>query len=265
MKTRALLLGAILAIASCGKKEKDKSDPATGGGSGTATATASGDAAGGGSGSATGSGSGSGSAEPDDDPMAQAKADEDARRKGKKTGLGAADEKPEVVVEDLIRGIASGKIAADRFLDPKKPVIERIKLPGGSDKPVPEIKGTHCGAKAKTKVADYIKRMVEAEAKGKADDVHQLWCNNAFADKDDPEFGADDMGDKPLAGVPMKHVSCVASGGGEYDEYFGVELLPDPALGFRIAAIVSVEGGDTSVGVLWHEVATELAAGKPCK
>src|SRR5262245_9994712 len=96
MKQCTIVMAAIVAIAGCGKKgsDKDKEQP---------TPVASIDAAataGSGSGSA-GSGSGSGSvAVVDDDPAA---AEETARRKDKKTGLGAPDEKPDVIVEDLVR------------------------------------------------------------------------------------------------------------------------------------------------------------------
>jgi hypothetical protein len=106
--------------------------------------------------------------------------------------------------------------------------------------------------------------MVEAEQAGKKDDDNQVMCTNEFADKDDPEFGADEMGDKPLGAVPMKHVTCGGMGAGEWSEIRHVEFVPDADRGFRIAAIVSTEGGAIT-GKLWHEVATEMKAAAPCK
>jgi hypothetical protein len=49
---------------------------------------------------------------------------EAARRQGKRTGLGAPDELPEVVVEALIAAIAEGKVPATRFIDPAEGYLE---------------------------------------------------------------------------------------------------------------------------------------------
>jgi hypothetical protein len=260
----AIASALFLSIVAC-KKDKPADPVTTGTGSAKdpgpgSAAVAPGSGSGSGAGSAVTAGSGSGSAEPVD-PSAAAEA---ARRKGKKTGLGAADEKPEVIIEDLIRAIGNGKAPIARFVDPKLGVVERISMPGGAEKPNPEIKKVHCAAAAETEAMKYIKNVVEAEAKHKADDVAQLSCWNEFADKDDPDFGADEMGDKPAGGVPMKHITCGTSSGGEWSEIAHVVWVPDATRGFRIAAIVSTEGGAIT-GKLWHEVATQLKAAKPCK
>ncbi len=267
----------VLAFGGCGKKDTAKTaegssaGSATGSGSAIGSAAAPGGAgsngAGSGAGSANaGSGSGAGSAAgsnagPGSD-VGSGTAEEAARRKDKKTGLGAPDEKPEVIVEDLLREIASGKVSAKRFVDPKRGVVERISMPGGSDKPSPEIKKRSCND---ARATAYIKSMVAAETKGKADELHQISCLNEFAAKDDPDFGSDEMGETPAGAVPMKQVTCVAGpGGGEYDEIFHVVFVPDAERGFRIAAVVSTEQG-ANTGKLWFEVATEIASPKPCK
>jgi hypothetical protein len=185
-----------------------------------------------------------------------------ARRTGKKTGLGAPDDKPEVIVEDLLRALAEGKVPASRFIDPKLGVIERIHLPGGSDEPAPEIKKHRC-KDADKRATEYVKAMVKASGSG--GDEGGMVCNNAFASTDDPEFGADEMGDKPGGVVPMKHVTCAGGAAeGEYGEIFHVEWVPDAERGFRIAAIVSTETGATT-GTLWADVAKQIKAAKPCK
>lgn len=266
---KQVLLTWCLAQSLTGCNKAKPPDP-TGSAAGSSTAavtTGSGSAGSGSAGSVAGSagsgfaGSGSGSASADVDP---AIAEEAARRKGKKTGLGAPGEKPEVVVEDLLRAIATGKLASKQFIDPKYGVIERISMPGGSDKPVPPVKRTLCRAAAETRTTEYVKAMVDADAKNKADDVSQITCRNEFADKDDHEFGANEMGDKPSGAVPMKQVTCGTSSAGEWSEIAHVVWLPDADRGFRIAAIVSTEGGAIT-GSLWHDVADELKHAKPCK
>ncbi|MEO8703792.1 MAG: hypothetical protein ABI867_27325 [Kofleriaceae bacterium] len=251
-----LALGCVLALSVVACKKEKPADSGVKATPGSAEVAP-------GSGSATGpatAGSGSGSAIVDDDPNA---AEEAARRKGKKTGI-ADGEKPEVITEELLRAIGTGKTPIKRFIDPKLGVVERIHMPGATDKPNPDIKRTLCGATAETDTAKYLKTAVDAEAAHKSDDYAQLVCWNEFADKDDPDFGADEMGDKPAGAVVMKHVTCGTTSAGEYSEIAHVVWLPDAERGMRIAAIVSTEGGAIT-GKLWHEVATELKAAKPCK
>ena len=191
---------------------------------------------------------------------------EAARRKGKRTGLGGVDDKPEAIGENLVRAIGSGKAAAKRFIDPKRLVIERIAMPGGGDNKLPEVDKTLCGDAAERRVTAYLKAMVDAEANADAknlDDGSRIHCSNEFADTDDPEFGANEMAEKPPAAVPMKQVTCWA-GEGEWNEISHVVWLPDAERGFRIGAIVSTEGG-ANTGMLWHEIAVALKAAKPCK
>ncbi|HEU0032214.1 MAG TPA: hypothetical protein VFQ53_16380 [Kofleriaceae bacterium] len=246
-------------LAGC-KKEK----PGTATGVGTGSAPVASDAATTtGSGSGSGAGSGAGVAMVDAREVDPDEAAELARRKGKATGLASATEKPAVITEELVRGIASGKVDVARFLDAKQPVVERIVMPGGMDKPVPEVKRTLCGAAAEKRVVAYVKQMVEREAKDHKDELHEIGCSNAFAEQEDPEFGADEMGNKTKT-VPMKHVVCSSSSAGEYDEIMRIEWVPDAARGFRIAAIVSTEGGAINK-TLWYEVATAIAKPKPCK
>lgn len=250
MKQHALAaLLAVWALAACSKDKPKPADQPTPGSAGSA-AVAPVDAA--------ASGSGSGSA--DVDPMA---AEEAARRNGKATGIASATEKPEVITEDLVRAIGTGKVDVQRFVDPKKGLVERITLPGGADKPVPEVKKRLCGDKAATRAAAYIKQMVEREATDQKDEIHGITCGNAFVDQDDPNFGSDEMGDAPKT-VPMKHASCWTQTAGEYDEIMHLEWVPDAERGFRLAAIVSTEGGAINK-TLWFEVATEMASTKPCK
>lgn len=271
---RSLLLSLILvAAAGCKKKSSESSAPAptttqaAPAGSGASPAS-SGSAAVASAGSepagsaAAGTGSAVGSASTDDTDEQWPSAEERERRNGKRTGLGGPDEKPEVIVEDLIRAIAAGKVPAKRFIDPKLGVIERISLPGGADKPVPDVKRHTCGD---ARATSYIKAMVEAEVRGKATDLYALHCNNQYATVEDPAFGTDPTADKPGPPVPLEHVTCMTGPGpDEYAELFSVVFVPDPKLGLRLAAMVSTEQG-ANAGKVWAEVATDIKRNKPCK
>lgn len=261
-----------LAFTAC----KKKAEVSTGSGSGSDSAAAGSGALGGsgsassGSGSASGSGSGSGSAAAGSGSAGSAAAgsgsdDDNADlefRKGKKTGLGGPDEKPEVITEDLIRKLGTGGMPVARFIDPKLGVHQRIVMPGGAEKPVPSVIKDHCGDAEKV-VAAYLKAMVDRETRGKADDDGQISCSNEFATKPDPDFGKDDGAEPEIPGVPLQNVTCGSSGAGEYDELRNVIWVPDATRGFRIAAIVSTEQG-ARFGKVFVDAAKSIAAAK-CK
>lgn len=275
---RSLSLSVILVAAvGCKKKSSEPLDPAptrsqaapagsvaspAGSGSAAAGSTGSSSAGSAAADGVAGTGGAVGSVSTADTDEQWPSAEERERRNGKRTGLGGPDEKPEVIVEYLIRAIAAGKVPAKRFIDPKLGVIERISLPGGADKPVPDVKRHTCGD---ARATSYIKGMVEAEVRGKATDLYALHCNNQYATVEDPAFGTDPTADKPGTPVPLEHVTCMTGPGpDEYAELFSVVFVPDPKLGLRLAAIVSTEQG-ANAGKVWAEVATDIKRNKPCK
>jgi hypothetical protein len=165
--------------------------------------------------------------------------DEASLRKGKRTGLGAADEKPEVLTEDLIRALASGKVDLARFIDPKRPPVEASSVSTPCDDP----KDKDCGYKPHGLGKGYLAAMVKA---GSAEDERKLTCDNRFAATPDPAWGARDRFGELEDGAkatPARYLTCSVFGGGEWAESFHVLFVPDEARGLRMVAQVSQDVG----------------------
>jgi len=191
--------------------------------------------------------------------------DEAALRKGKPTGLGAPDELPEVATEDLIRALAAGKIAPARLIDPAAGIAETIIMPGGGDKPEPEIHRRRCGKQADKLLLQVAKAMARREADGKADGDHAIECSNSFLAAPDPDFGKWEIDDAKRArpARPLRHASCGASAAVEYDSIFDLILVPDGQGKLHVAAILEWESGMNPEGP-YASLADDLA--KPgCK
>ena len=258
---------ALALVGGCSKKK----EPTPSAGSGTGSAAGSAAGSGSDAGSAAGSGAGSGSAaagsgagsagSADDDGLAEWRAKEMPRREGKKTGFGAPDEKPEVVTEDLLRKIAAGEVPVKRFIDPKLGVYDWTSMPGGSDKPKADVKTQRC-ADAEKEVAGFIKKLVDRETATKGETA--ITCGNEFVATEDPNFGADEMGEKPKHAVPHKHATCVQAGLGEYDAVYWIVWQPDAERGLHISAIVGTEQGAINKN-LAADLSVALKTAKPCK
>jgi hypothetical protein len=196
-------------------------------------------------------------------PPVDAYEDPDPGRRGKRTGL-TATELPEVATEEFVRALAVGNLKVEAFIDPKRGVYQRIDLPGAGDTPGPMIAKRACGAQAAKVALAYLKRMVDAEARGHkatADEsVHALECHNDFVTTADPHFGEVTERDPQRPARPMRYARCISPHIMEWDESFNLIFTPDPTRGLALVAVVSREGGALTER-LWNGVATEL--GKP--
>ena len=209
------------------------------------------------------------------------KAREKARRRGKKTGLGAPDEKPEVVVEELLRAIAAGKVDVRRFLDPDRVVLDMTSMPGASEDGGTEEKHLLCDG-ARRMVLEQIKHMVKKEKEiSKWEPTGKITCGHEFAHHPDPSFTAvrgwrarspwhgTNHSDEELQNLkardltPLIHVRCSLKTGGEWAEDLHLDWVPDPRLGWRIAALITNEVGALD-GDLWFQAATVVAGDLRC-
>jgi hypothetical protein len=182
--------------------------------------------------------------------------DEMAFRKGKKTGLGAADEKPEVATEELIVAIAEGKVDPAQFLDPALGFLESKSLPGGGEKAVPDVDKRHCGANAAKQATSYAKTYVAERdrwqkldpATPPEDAAHAIDCSNGFLAAPDPTFGAklDDQGN-PQGGTSLAYALCSSAGAGEYDAAYDLVFVPDAERGLRLVGVMVWEVGVAEV------------------
>lgn len=195
--------------------------------------------------------------------------DEDELRDGKKTGLGAAGDKPEVLVEALVIAIAEGKVAADRFVDPARGFIEHVILPGAAEVSDPDVKVRHCGKKAAAALKEYATTMVAKQKEGakygpdEAD--HVLLCDNTYLAEDDPEFGGtyDPDTDKTTGGHKLRYAVCGSSGAVEWDANYELVFVPDDARGLRVVGMLVWESGVNQVP--WSGFANEAVKPGGCK
>lgn len=203
-------------------------------------------------------------------PAVDAGDPEAAARQGKRTGLGAADEVPEVVVEALIAAIAEGKVPAARFVDPAEGYLEHIIMPGAMEKADPDVIKRHCGAKAATRFTDDAKTLMREQAEGKKDPAyvdHELICSNEFLATADPTFGARPDpagGDAPVGGTPWKYALCRSGGAGEYDANYELLFAPDATRGVRVVGMLTWEGG-MNPDAVWPDFAKDALKVGACK
>jgi hypothetical protein len=160
-------------------------------------------------------------------------------RKGKRTGLSAADEKPEVLTEELVRAMASGKVDVARFIDPKRPPVDASSVSTPCDDP----KDEGCAYKPHGLGKGYLAAMVKV---GSNEDERRLTCDNRFAATPDPAWGARDRFGEIEDGAkatPARYLTCSVFGGGEWAESFHVLFVPDEKRGLRMVAQVSQDVG----------------------
>ncbi len=187
-------------------------------------------------------------------------------RAGKRTGLGAPDEKPEVAVEALIKGIAEGTVAPARLIDPAAGFVKTIIMPGAEEKEVPEVHKRLCGKAAENELVALAKNLVAQEAEDPSHMDHVIACSNNFLASPDPEFGlledsGDPKTDRPAR--PLAYALCRSDAAGEYDANIELFLLPDPERGLHVAGALTWESGMNPEGP-WASFADDLFKGK-CK
>lgn len=145
--------------------------------------------------------------------------DEADVRAGKRTGLGAPDEKPEVATEDFVRGLLRGNLLWPRFIDPALGVLvmtsERVER--------------RCG--------EPLQRAILAFREG------------AIAALDDPALVYDVVCDNvglsvAIAGVTSHAVCSIASPSGSGMEY-DIVFVPDAELGLRVIGLSAADAVTT--------------------
>lgn len=194
---------------------------------------------------------------------------EAARRQGKRSGLGAPDELPEVVVEALIAAIAEGEVPATRFIDPAEGYLEHTIMPGAMDEAEPDVIKRHCGAPAAARLRDDAKTLMREQAEGAKDPAyvdHALGCDNEFIAVADPEFGARPApdGGAMIGGTPWKYALCRSGGAAEYDANYELLFAPDATRGVRVVGMLTWEGGMNPAAV-WPAFAKDALKVGACK
>ena len=255
MRTLLAVCGAAALVLGCGKSKGSapSGDPGSAAAAGSGSVIAGSGSAGSGSAGSGSAGSGSAVATGSGSAGSAVANLEEARRAGKHVGL-AAGEKPEVITEELVAALATGKADLQRFLDPTAGVFEYISLPGGRAKLEPDVKRQLC-AKKPSRVGQYVEAMVTAASRGASNGEQPMSCNN--------EFLATDPGDQ--GAFRVRYAICGYTPSGEYGESRHVVWVPDAARGVRIAAIFSTEVGVNNTDGVWSGVGAELEAPKPCK
>lgn len=157
-----------------------------------------------------------------DAPDEAAGPDETTLRAGKRTGLGAPDERPEVATEEFVAALLSGAQPWSRVVDPRFGVVELRTLDGDS-KVVAATMGRQCGAA----LAPALARLGKAATTALAATTfgYRLSCDNS---------GLTTPGGIPVAACA---IDSDADGG------FGFDLLlvPDATLGLRLIGITLLD------------------------
>lgn len=146
--------------------------------------------------------------------------DEEAARAGKRTGLGADDERPAVAVEDFARALLAGTEPWARVVDPARGVVE-LRTTDDASAGVVATMGRRCGGEAEAALARLGERATAALADPSL--TYHIYCNNVGLG-----------GTPPVARCSVKLV----------DERLGndFELVftPDPSLGLRLVGIIDL-------------------------
>lgn len=157
----------------------------------------------------------------DVDPDPGRDPDEATLRAGKRTGLGAPDERPEVATEELIEAIVAGTVPWSRVVDPVRGVVE-LRLP--ADSATPSAVARRCGASL-TAALDALTAAMKAAAAGGLG--YALDCDNLGLTVPDPSGAA------PAATCSLE---SPAAGTIIVDLVF----VPDAALGLRLVGVANV-------------------------
>ncbi len=199
---------------------------------------------------------------------------EAALRAGRKTGLGAPGEPPEVATEALIVAIADGTVPAAQLIDPARGFVEHRILPGAGEGPGVEVKKQHCGKPAAAALLRYAKELVMEQTRSSEREAetppgersHVIRCANQFVATPDPHFGGsggDEGGGARTGGQAFAYALCQSPGAGEYDAAFELVFTPDAGRGLRAVGMLVWELGAIPD---WAAFATDaLKAGKVCK
>lgn len=156
------------------------------------------------------------------DPDEPSGGDEATLRTGKRTGLGAPDERPEVATEEFVGALLSGAQPWTRVVDPRFGVVELRTLDGDS-KVVAASMGRQCGAAIEPALA----RLGKAASTALASTTfgYQLSCDNS--------------GLVTPGGIAVATCSIDSDADGGYG--FDLLLVPDATLGLRLIGITLLD------------------------
>lgn len=168
--------------------------------------------------------------------------DEDTLRRGKRTGLGAPDEKPEVATEALVEAMVAGTVPWTRWIEPTRGVVE-LRLPADASGPV----ARRCGAGLTAALDALSTSMRGAAASGLG---YTLDCDNLGLVAPDPD------------GAPPAAICSLESDAGG-SLIVDLVFVPDPARGLRLVGVSTVPAdGDSTTGLEAFEAA--MAADARC-
>ncbi len=203
MRRAALALAASFCwfTAAAGSGCKRKPPPPVGG-----SAAASGDAG------ATGGGDGG---EPEEADV----------RFGKRTGLGAADEKPEVATEPLVRALVRAEVPWSRVVDAAGGVVELRAIPATDTATADEQVVRRCGPLLEQTVTGFAAAVNAALAATGL--IYDVVCDNVGLAVSVP-------------GVASHAVCSVSSPSGDGLEY-DLVFIPDPTLGLRLIGLSTAD------------------------
>lgn len=204
---RRAALVALALVAGCNSKPKTAPPP-------TATADAAVTAP-------VDAGTGTGTVDADD-PVEPAGTDEASLRAGKRTGLGAPDERPEVATEEFVAALLSGAQPWSRVVDPRFGVVELRTLDGDS-KIVAATMGRQCGAALDPALARLGKAASAALASTSLG--YQLSCDNS--------------GLTTPGGIAV--ATCAIDADADGGNGFDLLLVPDATLGLRLIGITLLD------------------------
>ncbi len=168
--------------------------------------------------------------------------DEATLRQGRRTGLAAPDEKPEVLTEELIEALVAGTIPWSRWIDPARGVVQ-LALPAETAGPV----ARRCGA-ALTAALDALTATMRSAA---ADTLgYTLDCDNHGL------FAPDPGGAQPAA-------ACSLESPAPDTLIIDLVFVPDPTRGLRLVGISTVPA-DADPGAAVADFEAAMAHADAC-
>jgi|JI10StandDraft_1071094.scaffolds.fasta_scaffold03781_8 hypothetical protein len=156
-----------------------------------------------------------------DDPAPTDAVDEATLRAGKRTGLGAADERPEVAVEEFAQALLTGAQPWARVVDPAVGVVE-LRTLDSDGQVVAATMGRRCGAEADAALARLAK--AASAALGRTVQGYRLTCDNSG------------LGDAAPVALCSIDADDEQNGQG-----FDLVLVPDAVRGLRLVGITLLD------------------------
>lgn len=156
-----------------------------------------------------------------DEPAPTDAVDEATVRAGKRTGLGAADERPEVAVEEFAQALLTGAQPWARVVDPAVGVVE-LRTLDGDGQVVAATMGRRCGAEADAALARLAKAATAALAR--TVQGYRLTCDNSG-----------------LAEAAPVALCSIDADDEQNGQGFDLVLVPDAVRGLRLVGITLLD------------------------